>query len=161
MHYFATFTHTRLFPSQTAYSSALYIFLAFNSANLDLSHNICIFHTFSQHNRISHTRLRSSRALKNPPPFFFSDADGYVRAMAHSRHTPSGYAYCRLCRQYGYAFCRAMAHGAIRPLATPIAGFAVNTATLAPYCASAIRALFLGLSPHIAFLRFDSKILDK
>ena len=50
---------------------------------------------------------------------------------------------------------------AIRPLATPIAGFAVNTATLAPYCASAIRALFLGLSPHIAFLRFDSKILDK
>ena len=127
LHHFATFTHTRLFPPKTAYSSAFFDYLALNSLLARLSQNICIFHTFSQHNRISHTRLRSSRALKTPPPFFSSDADGYVRAMAPC---------------------------AIRPLATPIAGFAANTATrfvglwrTAPY------ALWLRLLPALPPIR--------
>ena len=58
----------------------------------------------------------------------------FLSGYGARRHTPSGYAYCRLCRQYGYASALLRQR---------------NTGA------------FFGLSPHIAFLRFDSKILDK
>lgn len=58
----------------------------------------------------------------------------FLSGYGARRHTPSGYAYCRLCRQYGYASALLRQR---------------NTGA------------FFELSPHIAFLRFDSKILDK
>ena len=70
------------------------------------------------------------RLLPALPPIRLRTLSGY----GARRHTPSGYAYCRLCRQYGYASALLRQR---------------NTGA------------FFGLSPHIAFLRFDSKILDK